>query len=135
MRWTRLCATISIAFAIAACAGEAAPPPDGRHTVRGEIVKLPAVPGSEMFLRHESIPDFRDRSGKLVGMFSMTMPFAVGPDVELDGFEVGDRVEFDFEVRWNAATRPLLVTRLAPLAAGTRLEFDPEPQAGGETPR
>jgi Cu/Ag efflux protein CusF len=128
-----------VALALAtACAGGEASAPDGRHTVRGEIVRLPDPPGAELYVRHESIPDFRDLSGKRVGMSSMTMPFALDPGVDLAGLAAGDRVEMEFEVRWKASERPLRITRLERLPAGTRLEFDPAPQspeAAAETPR
>ena len=119
----------------AACASGEDTAPDGRHTVRGEIVRLPDPPGSEIYVRHEAIPEFRDLTGKRVGMSSMTMPFSPAPGVDLAGLAVGDRVELDLEVRWKAAERPLRVTRIERLPAGTRLEFDPAPQPGSAAPR
>jgi Cu/Ag efflux protein CusF len=126
-----------VAFAVAAgCARQAAPPAaasaaDAAYTVRAEIVRLPAAPGGELYLRHEAIPDFRDSQGETVGMASMTMPFGAPAELDLAGFAAGDRVEATFEVRWKADRMPLRVTRLARLPAGTALEFDPPPTDGG----
>lgn len=115
------------------------PPADATYTVRAEIVRLPAAPGGELYLRHESIPDFRNAKGAEVGMMSMTMPFSAPTALDLAGLATGDRVAATFEVRWSAPKMPLRVTRLEQLPAGTVLEFDepaePEPQAAGETPR
>jgi Cu/Ag efflux protein CusF len=133
--------------AAAGCAGGSAPPAaeaaaDATYTVRAEIVRLPAAPGGELYLRHESIPDFRDSKGETVGMASMTMPFSAPAALDLAGFAAGDRVAATFEVRWKAARMPLQVTRLEKLPAGTALEFDTAPaaagdadQPAGETPR
>lgn len=134
--------------AAAGCARQAAPPAgeaaaDGTYTVRAELVRLPAAPGGELYLRHESIPDFRDSKGETVGMASMTMPFSAPADLDLAGYAAGDRVAATFEVRWKAAKMPLRVTRLEKLPAGTALEFDAPPaapagdaaQPAGETPR
>jgi hypothetical protein len=100
------------------------------------VAKLPATPGGEIWLEHESIPDFRDREGKVVGMQSMIMPFGVAADPGLADLAVGDRVEFRLELRWRERS-PATVGDLRRLPAGTRLEFD-EPQPGteaGATPR
>ena len=125
---------------LAGCRAEPAPETaaaDASYSVRAEIVRLPAAPGGELYLRHESIPAFRSSEGETVGMMSMTMPFGVASGVDVSAFAAGDRVVADFEVRWQQSRRPLLVTRLAPLPEGTGLEFDPEPEAqpSGETPR
>lgn len=139
-----LLAAVAIAGTTSACAPTAAPAPadaaaDATYTVRAEIVRLPAAPGGELYLRHESIPDFRNSKGAEVGMMSMTMPFGAPAALDLAGFAAGDRVAATFEVRWSAPKMPLRVTRLERLPAGTALEFDeavaPEPQAAGETPR
>lgn len=139
-----LLGAVAIAGIAAACAPTSAPAPaaapaDATYTVRAEIVRLPAAPGGELYLRHEAIPDFRDSKGAEVGMMSMTMPFGAPAALDLAGLAAGDRVAATFEVRWSAPKMPLRVTRLERLLAGTALEFDeavaPEPQAAGETPR
>ena len=115
--------------------GAAPAPPDATYTLRGEIVRLPAAAGGELSFHHEAVPGFRDAQGRVVGMASMTMPFATAPELDLSDLAVGDRVELDFEVRWNGRGAPLRVVRIVRLAPGTRLGFDPPAQSGGETPR
>lgn len=109
-------------------------PADATYTVRAEIVRLPAAPDGELYLRHESIPDFRDSKGETVGMASMTMPFGAPAELDLTGLAAGDRVEATFEVRWNAPRMPLRVTRCNRLPAGTALEFDAPPTDGDDQP-
>jgi Cu/Ag efflux protein CusF len=123
--------SVLTALALACSGGDTPSPPDGTHTVRAEIVQVPADRGGKLYLRHESIPDFRNADGKQVGMAPMTMPFSAAEAVDLADLEAGDRIEIDFEVRWNGPTT-LLVTRLEPLPEGTRLEFDPAPQPESE---
>lgn len=110
---------------VAACAPSAAPPtPAAQYQVRGEILRLPEPSARELVIRHESIPSFRDESGKVVGMEAMTMPFTLAPEVAVEGLAVGDRIEFTLEVRWDDPKRFALVTRLAKLPEGTRLPWD-----------
>jgi len=123
-----------LAIACGPSTESAAPVAADAYQVRGEIVRLPAAPGGDLFLHHEAIPDFRDSKGETVGMMSMTMPFTAAESVDLSGLAPGDRVAVDFEVRW--APKPaLLVTRLEPLPQGTRLGFDPEePESSSDDP-
>ena len=128
-------AAVCLLLGFAACragAPEASAKPDGTYRVRGEIVRLPAAGSREVGIHHEAIPDFKDERGSQVGMDSMTMPFLAAEAVALDGFAAGDRVEFEFEVRWKSA-RPILLTRLQKLPAATRLAFDP-PADGAQPP-
>jgi len=118
-----------LALAAAACKDSAPQPPDSRYTVRAEIARLPTPPSREIYLHHESIPDFRDLRGRHTGMASMTMPFHLDEAIDASTLAAGERVEVDFEVRWNDRA-PLRVVRVAALAPGTRLEFDPAPQPG-----
>ena len=115
----------------------ASPAADAAYTVRGEIARLPTEPGGDVSIRHESIPEFRDREGKVVGMMAMVMPFDVEPDGTLTGLAAGDRVEFRLELRWNAAGSPARVGDFRRLPPGTRLEFDEDQPAAeaGATPR
>jgi Cu/Ag efflux protein CusF len=122
-----------------ASAAEPDEEPDATYRVRGEIARLPASPGGEISIRHESIPAFRDRQGEVVGMMAMIMPFGVAPDASLDGLAVGDRVDFRLDIRWSASP-PTAVGDFRKLPPGTRLEFDAareaQPEAGsGATPR
>lgn len=107
------------------------------YTVRGEIVDLPDPedPTSGFFVYHEAIDEFRGIDGEVVGMSSMTMPFPLADDVDLEGLGRGDKVEFDLYVDWDGDPATL-VTRVEKLPADTILEFrgaePPEPQDADE---
>jgi len=130
--------SLSLILLAAACSGGDAPQPADetqggwgvgaeidRYTVRGEIVSLPGPGGRGAFdVRHEAIPDFRSSDGEVVGMGSMTMPFPLAEGLSLDGFAVGDKIEFTLEVNWDPeATPPQRVTRVQKLPAETDLDF------------
>lgn len=113
---------------LAACSGSAPEPVEADpdlYSTRGIIRQLPDAsrPGSELFIHHEAIPEFVDIHGEPKGMGSMTMPFPVTSAEQLDGLAVGDRVGFEFEVRWQGSP-PMRITRIEPLPAETRLEFE-----------
>ncbi len=97
---------------------------DADYRVRGEIVRLPEGSGGEIWIRHEAIPDFKDAEGKVVGMESMSMPFAVGAGLDLAGRAPGDRVTFTLSMRWNASPANA-ITALELLPEGTALPWDP----------
>jgi hypothetical protein len=114
--------------ALAACrggegGGKPQPSAARRYTVRGELVTLPA-PGAgprQIAVRHEAIPDFADRDGKVVGMGAMVMPFELAPGVSAEGLREGDPVELVLAVDWAGPS--LRVERLARLPAGTPLNL------------
>ena len=128
---------VSLALApLVACSSDA--PSDAEATAeaystRGVVRALPdpSKPGSELQIRHEEVADFRSIDGEVVGMKSMTMPFPIDPAM-LDGVAVGDRVSFDFEVRWQGSP-PMKVTRLEVLPPETRLEFETAEEPTHET--
>lgn len=101
-----------------------APTEPETYTVRGEIVDLPDPedPTSGFFVYHEAIDEFRGIDGEVTGMSSMTMPFPVADDVDLEGLGRGDRVEFDLYVDWEGDPATL-VTRVEKLPDDTILEF------------
>jgi hypothetical protein len=110
---------------LAAC--RAAPPAaePRRYAVRGEIAALPVArqPGTELMVRHEPIDDFADRTGKVVGMDSMVMPFRLEPPLSAEGLAVGDKVLLRFSMDWERpALRVVAIERLPP---GTELRFGP----------
>jgi hypothetical protein len=130
-------AAILLLAVLGACGGRetpALPPPDAVYELRGEIVKLPAEPGGELWIHHEAIPSFRGSDGELTGMEAMTMPFTHHADdpLELAGLAVGDRIAFRLEVRWQGEAPPAMVTGVRKLPDGTRLEFDPAPAPAAE---
>lgn len=107
-----------------------APTVDRYEGVRGRISALP-VEGSpteqDFRIHHEAMPTFKGMTGKL-GMNSMTMKFPLGDGVSLEGFEIGDPIEFDLEVSWDASP-PYWVTNLRKLPADTVLDFEKENSA------
>ena len=123
---------IAMVVFVASCSREPSlPPPDQVYTVRGMIAGLPSPdrPASELTIRHEPIPNFVNREGKIVGMDSMEMPFTPARGVFLKGLAVGDPVEFTFEVRWKQSPFSQL-TRISKLPVGTTIELGKA--AGGQ---
>lgn len=107
-----------------------APPPDAgaaSYTVRGEITQFSALQEAvrRIFIRHEAIQHLVNPQGEVVGMAAMTMPFPVAPQVSLEGFEVGDKVEFTFRVDWEAQPPNEIVT-LRRLPADSVLKLGPD---------
>lgn len=70
-------------------------------TVKGVVKSLPGqgAAQNEILVKHEEIPDYRDSSGKVVGMMAMTMPFYLADSTSLAGIAVGDSVEMVVEQR------------------------------------
>ncbi len=108
------------------CGAPAAPPAvsSQSYTMRGEIVRLPAAGAREIILRHEAVPDFRDESGKVVGMEAMTMPFTLAREVGLEGLAPGDRIAFTLEMRWQDPREIARISRLEKLPASTKLSWE-----------
>ena len=109
---------ILMVFAILGCQGER-----GRnHTFRAEVKQVPSPGNGELFLHHEPIDDWAGRDGKVEGMDTMTMGFAVAEGVSLAGIQPGDKVETTLHVDWEA-DMPVEITALRELPPDTRLEF------------
>jgi len=107
----------------AGCTGKGAG--SGRtYTVRGQVVQLPdpASPGTGLTLNHEAVDQFVDRSGEVVGMDPMSMPFPVAKDLSLAGIAVGDVVEFKLHVDWDS-DHSAEITEVRKLPADTKLVF------------
>jgi Cu/Ag efflux protein CusF len=97
-----------------------------RYTVRGEVVRAadPARRDGEILVRHEAIPDFTDRGGRVVGMAPMVMPFVVEPLALAQGLAVGDKLEIRFTVDWSV---PLFrVEHVEKLPPATQLQTGSE---------
>ena len=76
--------------------------PAGSYTTRGVIAELPSGAGGMLRIQHEPIDDFADATGEAVGMNAMLMDFPhIDGDVDLSAFEVGQAVEFVFDVYWQ----------------------------------
>ena len=97
-------------------------PADAPYSTRGQVMELPRVAGGELSVHHEAIHDFRDRDGKPSHMDSMSMPFAVAPEVSLAGIAPGDKVEMTFEVRWEGQPT-LRIVKLQELPESTALDL------------
>jgi Cu/Ag efflux protein CusF len=105
-------------------------PAAATYTVRGRISALPSAQ-ADLQIEHEPIPDFKDESGKAIGMSTMIMPFPLATGVSLDGIKAGDPVEFEFHVWWKPRVA-YEVTRITKLPADTTLTFgraNPAPAA------
>ena len=89
------------------------------YFVRGIVVELPGE-GRDLVIRHESIPEFMNIKGEIVGMNSMQMPFPLGADASLEGIAVGDKVRFVLEVDWAPSYSIVEISTLAP---ETELDF------------
>lgn len=119
---------LAILALLTACAGkeEGGATGGGRtYTVRGQVTQLPdpASPGSGIYISHEAIDDYVNRSGEVEGMDPMNMPFPVKAGVSLDGIQPADVVEFDLHVDWQSEETPVEITRIRELPAGTKLDF------------
>jgi len=117
-------------FLLAACGSPPPEQPPEVYRVRGLVRQLPSAPAGEIHVRHEAIPDFKTEDGEVVGMDSMTMPFPLADTALAAGLEAGDRIEMEFEVRWDG-DYPLLITALEKLPPDTRLAFE-ESEGDGE---
>lgn len=99
------------------------------YTLRGQIEELPDAkdPRLDLVIRHEAIPNFRGPNEER-GMDSMSMPFPVKKGVKLDGLNVGDKVEFTFELLYNVKSKSpqdYAVMAIHKLPAETVLTFGP----------
>lgn len=108
-------------------ASSALTPADATYTVRGRIEGLPTPDGkSYLHIHHEDIPEFKGRDGVVSGMQEMSMDFlGVASSVDLSQINVGDAVEFTFEVRWKGDPRSL-VTSVKKLPPDTKLKLSGE---------
>ena len=100
-------------------------PQSARYTVRGQVESLPdpSRKGLEdLQIQHERIPDFKNKSGKVVGMNSMIMGFPPGDGIKAPDLKVGDKVEVDFEVVWSGKV-PYYFTAIRKLPPDTNLNF------------
>ncbi|MGV6814204.1 MAG: copper-binding protein [Phycisphaerales bacterium] len=107
--------------------------PDVYVGILGEIKEIPVAgdPSSSLKIHHMQIPDFKTKDGTvnvnaqgISGMRSMTMPFPLAQGVSIEGFEVGDKIKFTFEVDWSGqSTNPWQVTKIEKLPADTVIDF------------
>lgn len=111
---------------VAADAGGNAILPDrpNRYTVQGIVRSAPAATkaGKSITILHQAIPRFKNRDGEETGMMSMAMPFQVAAEVGEIPLAVGDKVEFTFDVDWEAQN-PTTIVKMTKLPAETEIRF------------
>ena len=115
---------VAILCAVLGCSKAPGVPPQ-TYEVRGVVRQLPAAdqPSKEILIHHEAIPSFGNMNGETVGMEAMTMPFPVVDPALCEGFALGDKVTFRFQVDWEGSP-PLQLTHLEKLTADTVLSFE-----------
>lgn len=120
---------LGIAMTVSTGCSEEASKPEiepATYTVRGQIARMPAEDGGQLKLHHEEIPQFVGYDGKVIGMGSMKMDFPLAKDVDLTGYNDGDKVAVTFVVTWDPA-RPYEITSITGLPADTTLDFEATP--------
>lgn len=96
-----------------------------RYITRGVITELPdakRVGNPDLMIQHERISDFKDSSGKVVGMNSMIMDFPLAPGLSIAGLAKGDKVEVVMEVDWSQLP-PHRAASIKKIDAATVLDF------------
>jgi len=96
-------------------------PPPKRYHARGVVSEVSGS-GADLSItiHHESIPNFTGRDGKPSEMPSMQMTFGAANDVPNTLWKDRNKVEFDFDVRWDK--RPALwIVHAQPLPESTEL--------------
>jgi hypothetical protein len=118
------------------------------YRVRGIIRQLPSEgpPPKDLKIQHEHIPEFRSADGTVhvnsdgvPGMRAMVMPFPLlAGDVSLEGLGVGDKIEFEFRVKWtespSGASPEWLVSAIEPLPDDAEISFENKTVDGPEAP-
>lgn len=108
---------------------------DTYEGILGRISALPIEgdPSSQLRIYHEHIPTFRTKQGTVFvnsagvpGMNAMDMEFPPAEGVSLDGFAIGDKVRFSFDVNWGGE-RAWEVTQIEKLDADTEIDFSVKP--------
>jgi Cu/Ag efflux protein CusF len=115
-----------VAAVVATDAGgnEALPVRANRYTVQGIVRSAPAAnkAGKTITILHQAIPTFKNRDGEETGMMSMAMPFQVAAEAGELPLSVGDKVEFTFDVDWDAQN-PTTIVKITKLSADAEIRF------------
>ncbi|HEX7481793.1 MAG TPA: copper-binding protein [Polyangiales bacterium] len=125
----RLATTLSFSFATLCllCACDADKEPVQSYHVRGLVQDLSGSGAdARVTIHHEAVARFKDRDGHASDMASMKMIFGFGPKLSAADVKVGDKIAFDFDVRWSESPT-LVVTRLQKLAPDVALSLAGEP--------
>lgn len=107
-------------------------PADQTYTTRGRLESLPTPDGKQpLVVHHQTIADFLDEEGVVVGMteHAMAFPWLI-ETLDLGEARPGDFVEIVFEIRWKTKPRVLL-THVRKLPPGTVVELSPVVETGG----
>ncbi len=98
--------------------------PEAVYTTRAIIDTLPEQGklASELQLHHEPIPEFKDKTGKIVGMSEMVMGFEPAAGVSLAGLKPGDAVKIEFAV-WGSSPMGYRLTKIERLPEGEKPAF------------
>jgi len=94
------------------------------YVIRGEVISVPqdGKPGTQFIVKHEPIDNYRDASGRVVGMSTMGMPFTPGEGVSLEGMRPGDKIEMKWVIQWKPEAKEY-VESLRKLPPETQLRF------------
>jgi Cu/Ag efflux protein CusF len=107
-------------LAIGACGGSRSESVE-HYKTRGLVVAVDTLPDQSLLtIHHERIDAFKDRDGKASPMDSMKMRFTLADEQSAAELAAGDKVIFEFDVRWSSSS-PLQVTRIDELPADTAL--------------
>jgi hypothetical protein len=111
-----------------------APAADVYHA-RGVVERLPQTDGPDhaIYIHHAAIPEYRDDTGAVVGMGTMTMPFPLARGLSVAGLAPGDPVEFTFAVTWKPRSG-YEITEIRALPPGTVIDFQTK-EAAREGPQ
>jgi len=111
---------------VVADAGAAAAPAAkaNRYTVQGIVRSAPSAnaAGKTITILHQAIPTFKNRDGEETGMMAMAMPFQMAPEVGEMALAVGDKIEFTFDVDFDAQN-PTTIVKITKLPADTEIRF------------
>lgn len=104
-------------------------PPSATHTVQGVVKLWPAIAqpgnGKTVVVLHQSIPQFKDQEGNVVGMMAMPMPFTLSKGLDVNGIGVGSKVEFTFGVFWKEPN-PTRILTIKKLPDDTQIKYTPD---------
>jgi len=122
-----LVSVLTVGFLFAAALGipACAPKPADLYSVRGMVVSVEqdSEGRSRVTILHEAIPDFKNQAGQVVGMEPMAMTFAADTALATADLQPKAKIQFVFEMHWNAAER-LVLKEFKPLDLETKLEFN-----------
>jgi len=101
------------------------PTPDIYADLLAEIKQLPIEndPSTALRLRHQPIPTFKDSTGEVIGMKSMTMEFPPAEGLSLAGLNINDKVRFTFEIVWDDSIPSWAVTKIEKIDPATKIDF------------